>query len=101
MMRIPKSLALLTPPARAKHPRVRLEAVVAASFFNDARAAAVALAVIAGSLAYVFRTAEVGESCAGGVECAGGGASKTLRAMEMATFTSGTEEDMNSVWPMA
>ena len=41
--RVSDALDLLTPQARDEHPRVRLEAVVAASFFLDARAAAVAL----------------------------------------------------------
>ncbi len=40
------ALELLAPMARDPHPRVRLEAVVAASFFDSARAATVALAAL-------------------------------------------------------
>ncbi len=41
--RVPKALDLLRVQAGDEHPRVRLEAVVACSFFEDAQAAAVAL----------------------------------------------------------
>jgi putative heme-binding domain-containing protein len=41
--RVPGALDLLQTQANDEHPRVRLEAVIACSFFNDARAAAIAL----------------------------------------------------------
>jgi glucose/arabinose dehydrogenase/azurin len=44
--RIPNALALLKPMAEDSHPRVRLEAVRVASYFRDAQAAEIALAVV-------------------------------------------------------
>jgi len=41
--RVPNTLDLLAVQANDEHPRVRLEAVIACSFFDDAKAAAVAL----------------------------------------------------------